>query len=105
MKYKTYALGVIWIEISLLWILFFSVQDKEWWIGEGGIKNICDLMTYIENDDIRDVGIIFSLPVFFPAIYALIIKKKRHWFIYVATLFITGYWLWQFFIRYQLCLW
>jgi hypothetical protein len=35
-----------------------------------GVNNICDLMTYIENDDIRDVGIIFTLP-FYSHIYVL----------------------------------
>lgn len=105
MTWKVFSLGFMWFIVSVLWIALMSVQDKEWWIGEGGIKNICDLMKYIENDDTRDVGIVFSLPVFFPAIYAILIKNKRYWFIYLVMTLITGYWLWQFFIRYQLCIW
>ncbi|MDQ9183716.1 DUF2645 family protein [Cronobacter sakazakii] len=50
-------------------------------------------------------GLFFSLPVFFPAVYAIFIKKNHHWLIWLTTLAIAGYWLWQFFIRYQLCLW
>ena len=103
MNWKVFTLGFIWFWLSIFWIVFCSVQDKEWWIGDGDIKNICDLMNYIENDDARDVGDFFSLPVFFPAIYAILIKKKRYWFIYVVTLAVTGYWLWQFVIRYHWC--
>ncbi|ELW1647826.1 YjeO family protein [Enterobacter oligotrophicus] len=104
MTWKVFTLSFLWFIASLFWIVFCSVQDKEWWIGQGDIKNICDLMNYIENDDIRDVGIFYSLPVFFPAIYAIVIKRKRYWFLYLITLFISAYWLWQFFIRYQFCL-
>ncbi len=105
MTWKVFTLGFLWAITSLFWIVFCSVQDKEWWIGYGDVNNICNLMRSIANDDIRDVGIFFSLPVFFPAIYAIFIKKKQYWFIYIITLLISGYWLWQFFIRYQLCLW
>ena len=104
MNYKIYALGIIWFFVALFWIVVFSSQDKEWMIGSGEIKNICDLIYLIEKDDVRDVGIIVTLPLFFPAIYVLIIKKKHHWFIWLITLCLTGYWLWQFIIRYQLCL-
>lgn len=105
MSWKVFTLGFIWFCLSIFWIMFCSVQDKEWWIGQGGIKNICDLMNYIENDDTRETGLFFSIPVFFPAIYAIFFKKKRYLFIYAVTLAITGYWLWQFIIRYQVCLW
>jgi hypothetical protein len=104
MNWKIFSLGSMWLVISLFWIVFCSVQDKEWWIGQGEVHNICDLMRMIENDDARDFGIFFSLPLFFPVVYA-VIKKKRYWFFWLVTLLITGYWLWQFFIRYQLCLW
>ncbi|EST80617.1 hypothetical protein ECA727_07186 [Escherichia coli ECA-727] len=30
--------------------------------------------------------------------------KKRGWFMYATALAIFGYWLWQFFLRYQFCL-
>lgn len=105
MSWKVFSLGFIWLGISFLWITLFSTQDKEWWIGEGGIKNICDLMEYIENDDIRDAGVIMTLPIFFPVIYAIFIKRKRYWFLNLVTILVTGFWLWKFFIRYQLCLW
>lgn len=104
MTWKVFTLGLLWGIASLFWIMFCSVQDKEWWIGHGEIKNICDLMLYIANDDTRNVGVFLSLPVFIPAIYAVFLKKKRYWFIYMITFLISGYWLWQFFIRYQLCL-
>lgn len=103
MTWKVFTLSLLWLIASLFWIVFCSVQDKEWWIGQGEIKNICDLMNYIVNDDVRNVGIFYSLPVFFPAMYAIVIRRKRYWLLYRTTLFISGYWLWQFFIRYQLC--
>lgn len=103
MNWKVFSLGSIWLFFSFLIITLLSTQDKEWWIGTGEIKNICDLMSSVENDDVRDIGVLFSLPVFFPAIYALV-KRKRHWFIHLVTVSIAAYWLWQFFIRYQLCL-
>lgn len=104
MTWKIFTLSIVWFIVSLFWIVFCSVQDKEWWIGQGEIKNICDLMSYIENDDIRDVGVFYSLPIFFPAIYVIIIKRKRDWFVCLTTILISGYWLWQFFLRYQFCL-
>ncbi|WP_235047434.1 DUF2645 family protein [Cronobacter sakazakii] len=93
MKYKLLTLCIIWFGVSVFWVIIFSVQDKEWWIGQGEIKNICDLVYYIEEDDSRNTGIIFSLPVFFPAVYAIFIKKittglsgSPHW-----LLLVTGY--------------
>lgn len=35
-------------------------------IDEGGVKNICHVLEYLENDDTRDVGVIMTLPLFFP---------------------------------------
>lgn len=105
MKSKLFALDIIWCVVAFFWIVLLSAQDKEWMIGSGDIKNICDLINFIENDDTRFIGMSFTLPVFFPAIYMLILKKKLHWFTWLVTLCITGFWLWQFFIRYQLCLW
>lgn len=69
MKYKLLTLCIIWFGVSVFWVIIFSVQDKESWIGQGEIKNICDLVYYIEEDDSRNTGIVFSLPVFFPAVY------------------------------------
>lgn len=103
MRWKMLTSTLLWLIVSLCWIVLWSVQDKEWWIGEGGIKNICDLMRSVENDDTRDVGIFISLPIFLPIVYA-IITKKRNWFFWLVATLISGYWLWQFFIRYQLCI-
>lgn len=105
MNWKIFSLGVVWLFASLALIIIFSTQSKEWWIGDDGINNICDLMRYIENDDVRDFGIIITLPVFFPAIYAFFRKGKRYWFTYLVTAIIAGFWLWKFLVRYQLCLW
>jgi Protein of unknown function (DUF2645). len=105
MNWKVFTLGFLWLIVSVLWIMLWSVQDKEWWTGDGGIKNICDLMAYIENDDNRSVGMILTLPVFLPATYTILIKRQRAWFIYLVTAVVTVYWLWQFMLRYQLCLW
>ncbi|MER2890717.1 DUF2645 family protein, partial [Escherichia coli] len=41
MTYKIFTLGIIWLCMSILVIVVFSTQDKEWWIGEENIKNIC----------------------------------------------------------------
>ena len=29
-------------------------------IDEGGVKNICHVLEYLENDDTRDVGVIMT---------------------------------------------
>ncbi|HDK8875592.1 TPA: YjeO family protein, partial [Escherichia coli] len=58
MNWKSFSLNLIWFVISIFWIDFLSVQDKEWFIDGRGINNVCDVMTYLENDDIRPVGII-----------------------------------------------
>ncbi|HBB6607403.1 TPA: YjeO family protein, partial [Escherichia coli] len=71
MNWKSFSLNLIWFVISIFWIDFLSVQDKEWFIDGRGINNVCDVMTYLENDDIRPVGIIMTLPLFIPYIYAV----------------------------------
>ncbi|EEH0549057.1 YjeO family protein, partial [Salmonella enterica] len=53
MSWKSFVLNFIWLAISIFWIDMLSVQDKEWFIDGRGINNICDVMTYLENDDIR----------------------------------------------------
>ena len=105
MNWKIFTLGIFWLIASVCWILLWSVQDKEWWIGQGDIRNICDLMKFIENDDSRDLGMLLTLPIFFPTIYAFWVKRLRDWFFYLVTVAVATFWLWQFVIRYQLCLW
>lgn len=80
-----------------------SVQDKEWFIDGRGINNICDVMTYLENDDIRPVGVIMTLPLFIPYIYVVIWKRQRSLWQYSVIATMVFYWLWRFFIRYQIC--
>lgn len=45
-------------------------------IDEGGVKNICDVLEYLENDDTRDVGVILTLPLFFPFLWFALRRKK-----------------------------
>ncbi|MDU1271855.1 MAG: DUF2645 family protein [Escherichia coli] len=45
-----------------------------------------------------------TLPLFFPFLWFALWRKKRGWFMYATALAIFGYWLWQFFLRYQFCL-
>lgn len=104
MSWKGFTLGFVWFWFSVLLISLFSAQGKEWLIDGGSIKNICDLMTYIGNDDIRDVGKVITIPLFFPYIYLLVWKKQRHWFLYLTLLAVFAFWIWRFFMRYQLCL-
>ncbi|SPX12588.1 inner membrane protein [Escherichia coli] len=42
-----------------------------------------------------------TLPLFFPFLWFALWRKKRGWFMYATALAIFGYWLWQFFLRYQ----
>ncbi|EFC1508555.1 YjeO family protein [Escherichia coli] len=103
MNWKSFSLNLIWFVISIFWIDFLSVQDKEWFIDGRGINNICDVMTYLENDDIRPVGIIMTLPLFIPYIYAVIWKKQHSLWQYFVISIMLFYWLWQFFLRYLFC--
>ncbi|RZN51625.1 YjeO family protein [Escherichia sp. E13S3] len=104
MSARMFVLCCIWFVIAIPWILITSTLDKEWMIDEGGVKNICDVLEYLENDDTRDVGVILTLPLFFPFLWFALRRKKGGWFMYVTALAIFGYWLWQFFLRYQFCL-
>ncbi|ECC1694614.1 hypothetical protein DPB93_19310 [Salmonella enterica subsp. salamae] len=104
MSPKMFALCSLWFLIAVPLIWLFSIQDKEWMIGEGEINNICELMRTVENDDTRDVSIIMTLPLFFPFFYAFLYKRKRCWYLYCVTFVMVGFWLWQFFLRYQFCL-
>ena len=89
-----FVLCCIWFIVAFLWITITSALDKEWMIDGRGINNVCDVLMYLEEDDTRDVGVIMTLPLFFPFL----------WFMYATALAIFGYWLWQFFLRYQFCL-
>ena len=70
MSWKSFTLNFIWGIVSIILIIMFSTQDKEWFIDGRGINNVCDVMNYIEDDDVRSVGIILTLPLFIPFIYA-----------------------------------
>ena len=103
MNWKSLSLNLILFVISIFWIDFLSVQDKEWFIDGRGINNVCDVMTYLENDDIRPVGIIMTLPLFIPYIYAVIWKKQYSLWQYFVISIMLFYWLWQFSLRYLFC--
>ncbi len=76
MSYKIFTLGIIWLCLSIIVTVIFSTQDKEWWIGEENIKNICDLMAYVENDDIRGFGMLITFPIFFTCALCFFDKKS-----------------------------
>ena len=99
-----FVLCCIWFIVAFLWITITSALDKEWMIDGRGINNVCDVLMYLEEDDTRDVGVIMTLPLFFPFLWFALWRKKRGWFMYATALAIFGYWLWQFFLRYQFCL-
>ena len=77
-----FVLCCIWFIVAFLWITITSALDKEWMIDGRGI----------------------TLPLFFPFLWFALWRKKRGWFMYATALAIFGYWLWQFFLRYQFCL-
>lgn len=103
MSCKSFALNFIWAIVSIMFIIIFSTQDKEWFIDGRGINNICDVMKYIENDDIRSVGITLTLPLFIPFIYATVWRRQRSIWQYSVIGALLLFWLWRFVIRYQLC--
>lgn len=75
-----FVLCCIWFVVAIPWIVITSTLDKEWMIDEGGVKNICHVLEYLENDDTRDVGVIMTLPLFFPFPFSLVrfvAKKTR----------------------------
>ena len=82
MSARMSVLCCIWFIVAFLWITITSALDK----------------------DTRDVGVIMTLPLFFPFLWFALWRKKRGWFMYATALAIFGYWLWQFFLRYQFCL-
>jgi cbb3-type cytochrome oxidase subunit 3 len=103
MSCKSLTLNAIWIFICFILIVLFSTKDKEWFIDGNAINNICDVMEYIENDDIRSVGIVFTLPLFVPFIYTITWKKQRNIWQYSAMMIVLSFWLWRFIFRYQFC--
>ncbi|EIS7446149.1 TPA: YjeO family protein [Citrobacter youngae] len=103
MSWKSFTLNFIWGIVSIISIIIFSTQDKEWFIDGRGINDICDVMKYIENDDIRTVGIALTLPLFIPFIYATVWRRQRSIWQYSVIAALLFFWLWRFVIRYQLC--
>lgn len=53
-----------------------STLDKEWMIDGRGINNVCDVLMYLEDDDTRDVGVIITLPLFFPFLWFTLWQKN-----------------------------
>ncbi|MFI7785201.1 membrane protein [Citrobacter amalonaticus] len=104
MNWKAFVLNFIGSVICILLIIMLSTQSKEWFIDGRGIKNICDVMMYIENDDIGATGMIITLPIFIPFLYVIIWKKHRSIWQYFVVLTLLSFWLWRFIIRYHLCL-
>ena len=64
-----FVLCCIWFIVAFLWITITSALDKEWMIDGRGINNVCDVLMYLEEDDTRDVGVIMTLPLFFPFLW------------------------------------
>lgn len=46
MSWKSFTLNFIWSIVSIISIIIFSTQDKEWFIDGRGINDICDVMKY-----------------------------------------------------------
>lgn len=103
MKKWHFVINIVWALISSGLILVLSTQDKEWFIDGEGINNICDVMKYVENDDVRFGGMLMTLPLFFPYLYVLFKKKREGIFQYVVMASIVFFGLWRFIFRYQLC--
>ncbi|MDV5354888.1 YjeO family protein [Enterobacter asburiae] len=103
MRWKGFTLGFIWFWLSIFLILLVSTQDKEWLIDGVDITNICDLMISIASDDIRDIGLAVTVPLFFPFFYLMAWKRQHHWFQYLLFIAIFAFWLWRFFLRYTVC--
>ncbi len=72
-----FVLCCIWFIVAFLWITITSALDKEWMIDGRGINNVCDVLMYLEEDDTRDVGVIMTLPLFFPFSGSLCGEKTR----------------------------
>ena len=102
MKWK-FIVSIVWLLVSFMLITLLSTQDKEWLIDGGEIRNICDLMKSVENDDVRIVAMVITLPLFFPYLYILTTKKKKGCFQYMSMASIVLFWLWRFILRYQFC--
>jgi len=102
-SWKSFAINIIWLLLCVILIILFSTQDKEWFIDGGEIKNICDVMEYIENDDVRLVGVALTIPLFFPFIYVIIWRKQRSLWQYTVAVVLLVFWLWRFIFRYYLC--
>ncbi|WES67992.1 YjeO family protein [Superficieibacter sp. HKU1] len=103
MSWKSFAINMIWLLLCVILITLFSTQDKEWFIDGSDIKNICDVMEYIENDDVRLVGVALTIPLFFPFIYVIIWRKQRSLWQYSVAVVLLVFWLWRFIFRYYLC--
>lgn len=71
-----FVLCCIWFIVAFLWITITSALDKEWMIDGRGINNVCDVLMYLEEDDTRDVGVIMTLPLFFPFLWFALWRKN-----------------------------
>ncbi|WP_318389885.1 YjeO family protein [Enterobacter sp.] len=103
MNWKSLTCNIIWLLFSFFLMLIFSTQDKESMIDGREINTICDVMIYFEEDDIRSIGMMLTIPLFFPLIYTILWKKQRNIWQYLVFIILLSFWLWRFIIRYQVC--
>ena len=103
MIWKSFVLNIMWVIICVIFITLLSTQDKEWFIDGHEIKNICDVMSSVENDDVRLEGMFYTLTLFTPFLYAIVLKKQRSFWQYTVVVTVAIFWLWRFVFRYQMC--
>ena len=99
-----FILCCIWFIVAFLWITITSALDKEWMIDGRGINNVCDVLMFLVGDAPSAAVVLMTLLFFFLVLCFALLIVARVWFMYATALAIFGYWLWQFFLRYQFCL-
>lgn len=103
MNWKSFTLSFIWFLICAAMITMFSYVDKEWFIDGREIKNICEVMQALVVDDTRDIGGSLTFLMIVPLIYYSFHKKHRAWHLYLMTVLLIAFWVWRFYLRFQLC--
>ena len=99
------AATVVYVLGCFLSVTVLSELDKEWMIGGGGIRNVCDLVRAISVENDRDVFAPLTGLLLMPLLVLSIrqiVNRRAPWLVLV-TLVLILYWWWRFWGRLLVC--
>ena len=104
MNWKKFSLALIYSCVCFFNIAWLSYFKEEQYIGDEGIKTVCDVMQYLVVDDSRDFTASLTLLMIMPLLWFGLRRRHRALYLTLSSLLLLIFWYWRFFGRFQLCI-